>query len=93
VSEDTEARTEAVEKFLNEPDPPYYALYSRVLHHYHMTPTQFALLEASEQTFMLGYEMYRAERLAEWRKALQGDDPKKSNYTAEAATMLLLEGL
>jgi len=50
-------------------------------------------LGEADQAFVIGAEMYRAARMAEWREALVGDDPKKSNYTAEAATMLLLEGL
>lgn len=65
----------------------------RALRHWRLTPSAFAALGEADQAFVIGAEMYRAERLAEWREALVGDDPKKSNYTAEAATMLLLEGL
>lgn len=65
----------------------------RALRHWRLTPSAFAALSEADQAFVLAAEMYRAARLAEWREALKGDDPQKSNYTPEAATMLLLEGL
>ena len=65
----------------------------RALRHWRLTPSAVAALGEADQAFVIGAEMYRAARMAEWREALVGDDPKQSNYTAEAATMLLLEGL
>jgi hypothetical protein len=64
-----------------------------VLHHYRMTPTAFALLPEDEQAFMLGYETFRARQIAEWRAALVGEEDGKSNYTPEAATLMMLAGL
>lgn len=73
---------------------PELALYAAALRHYRLTPTQFAALDPSDQSFILGYELYRRRQMHEWRQTLIGDgDPKDSKLTAESATMLRIEGL
>lgn len=64
-----------------------------MLRHYRLTPSQFGQLPASDQEWMLGYEVYRRRKLAEWRKTLIGEENGKSNLTPESATLMVLDGL
>lgn len=64
-----------------------------MLHHYRMTPSQFAALPEGDQVWMLGYEIHRVRELNAWRKHLIGDGGKKSNLTPEAATLLMLAAI
>ena len=64
-----------------------------MLRHYRLTPSQYADLPESDQVWLYGYELYRRRQLAEWRAALVGEDPDKSHYTPEAATLLMIADL
>jgi hypothetical protein len=64
-----------------------------VLRHYRLTPTAFAALPDGDQSFMLGFELYRARQLAELREAMSDEDPKKSKLSPEVFTMIALERL